>query len=94
MGVDGDIDAIAKRFGQTRRFIEQRLSLANLADPIFDALAAGEITLDLAKAYASTENRDKQLVIYDSYNQHGYANADMIRKAIANETMKASDPVA
>ncbi|GAA3273958.1 hypothetical protein GCM10020258_51440 [Sphingomonas yabuuchiae] len=58
LGVDGDVDAVAKRFGQTRRFIEQRLRLANLADPIFDALAAGELTLDLAKAYASTENRE------------------------------------
>ena len=27
---DGDIDAVAKRFGQTRRFIEGRLRLANL----------------------------------------------------------------
>jgi ParB family transcriptional regulator, chromosome partitioning protein len=68
LGVDGDVDAVAKRFGQTRRFIEQRLRLANLADPIFDALAAGELTLDLAKAYASTENREKQLLIYNSYS--------------------------
>lgn len=94
LGVDGDVDAVAKRFGQTRRFIEQRLRLANLADPIFDALAAGELTLDLAKAYASTENREKQLLIYNSYSHHSYINADAIRRAIANETMKANDPVA
>lgn len=94
LGVDGDVDAVAKRFGQTRRFIEQRLRLANLADPIFDALAAGELTLDLAKAYASTENREKQLLIYNSYSQHSYINADAIRRAIANETMKANDPIA
>ncbi|PND82934.1 chromosome partitioning protein ParB, partial [Escherichia coli] len=36
LGVDGDIDAVAKRFGQTRRFIEGRLRLATLAQPIFD----------------------------------------------------------
>jgi len=94
LGVDGDIDAVAKRFGQTRRFIEQRLRLASLADPIFDALAAGEITLDLAKAYASTENREKQLLIFNSYGHHSYVNADTIRRAIANETMKANDPLA
>ena len=28
-----DLDAIAKRFGRTRRFIEGRLRLADLADP-------------------------------------------------------------
>ena len=94
LGKDGDIDAVAKRFGQTRRFIEGRLRLATLAEPIFDALAAGEITLDIAKAYASTESHDKQLMVWGSYGQNGYANADMIRRVIANETMKSTDPVA
>ena len=54
LGNDGDIDAVATRFGQTRRFIEGRLRLASLAEPIFDALAKGEITLDHAKAYGCT----------------------------------------
>ena len=45
-----DLDAIAKRFGRTRRFIEGRLRLAGLADPIFAALEEGKITLDVAKA--------------------------------------------
>lgn len=49
-----DLDAIAKRFGRTRRFIEGRLRLADLADPIFAALEEGKITLDVAKAYATT----------------------------------------
>ena len=94
LGEDGDIDAVAKRFGITRRFVEGRLRLASLADPIFDALEAGEITLDVAKAYASTEDREKQLLIWGSYSGHSYINADTIRRAIANETMKANDPVA
>ena len=41
-----DLDAIAKRFGRTRRFIEGRLRLADLADPIFAALEEGKITED------------------------------------------------
>lgn len=94
LGEDGDIDAVAKRFGVTRRFIEGRLRLANLAEPIFAALSAGEITLDIAKAYASTDNVEKQLLVFESYGSYGYVNADTIRRAIANETMKASDPVA
>jgi ParB/RepB/Spo0J family partition protein len=45
-----DIAAVAKRFGLTQRFVEGRLRLANLAAPIFEALAAGDITLEIAKA--------------------------------------------
>ncbi|MBB5712119.1 ParB/Srx family N-terminal domain-containing protein [Sphingomonas xinjiangensis] len=44
IGQDGDIDGVAKRFGLTRKFVKG-LRLASLAEPIFQALAAGEITL-------------------------------------------------
>lgn len=93
IGTAGDIDAVAKRFGVTRRFVEGRLRLAALAEPIFAALSNGEITLDIAKAYASTENQEKQLHVWDSY-RHGQVTADTIRRVIANESVKASDPIA
>ena len=93
IGTSGDIDAVAKRFGVTRRFVEGRLRLAALAEPIFEALSAGEITLDVAKAYASTENQEKQLLVWNNY-QNSYVNADTIRRVIANETLKANDPIA
>src|SRR3546814_17611994 len=63
IGLKGDIDGVAKRLGVTRRFVEGRLRLATLAEPIFDALSEGGITLDIAKAYASTENQAKQLQV-------------------------------
>lgn len=44
------IEDVARRFGLTVRFVEGRLRLAKLAPVVFEALAAGEITLDLAKA--------------------------------------------
>ncbi|AOH87148.1 chromosome partitioning protein ParB (plasmid) [Sphingomonas panacis] len=93
IGASGDIDAVAKRFGVTRRFVEGRLRLASLAEPIFEALSAGEITIDVAKAYASTENQEKQLLVWNSY-QNNHVNADTIRRVIANETLKANDPIA
>ncbi|MDE8654639.1 ParB/RepB/Spo0J family partition protein [Novosphingobium album (ex Liu et al. 2023)] len=93
IGLNGDIDGVAKRFGLTRRFVEGRLRLATLAEPIFEALSEGTITLDVAKAYASTENQEKQLLVWNTYGT-GYANADTIRRVIANETMKSNDPVA
>ncbi|WP_010339700.1 ParB/RepB/Spo0J family partition protein [Sphingobium yanoikuyae] len=93
IGKSGDIDAVAKRFGVTRRFVEGRLRLASLAEPIFEALSKGEITLDVAKAYASTENREKQLLVWNTYKQ-SEVTADTIRRVIENETLKASDPIA
>src|SRR3546814_75586 len=48
---------VARRFGVTVRHVQGRLRLADLAEPIFNALAASEITLDVAKAYGSTPDR-------------------------------------
>lgn len=93
IGLNNDIDGVAKRFGLTRRFVEGRLRLATLAEPIFEALSEGTITLDVAKAYASTENQEKQLLVWNNYGT-SYSNADTIRRVIANETMKSNDPVA
>lgn len=89
-----DIDGVANRFGVTRRFVEGRLRLAKLAEPIFAALASGNITLDLAKAYASTESHDKQMLVWAQYGDRSYASADSIRRVIANEAMSSTDPVA
>lgn len=89
-----DIDTVAKRFGVTRRFVEGRLRLATLAEPIFAALADGSITLDVAKAYASTESHERQLLVWSSYGSSAHYSADTIKRVIANETMKSTDPVA
>ncbi len=90
----GDVDGVAKKFGVTRRFVEGRLRLAKLAEPIFQALAESRITLDLAKAYASTESHDRQLSVWNAYGRMSHYGADSIRRLIANESMKSSDPVA
>jgi ParB family chromosome partitioning protein len=94
LGRDGDIDAVASRFGQTRRFIEGRLRLASLAEPIFDALAKGEITLDHAKAYGCTENHDKQMRVFEQVSRHGGYNADYIRRMIVQDSIRSDDPAA
>ena len=89
-----DIDAVAKRFGVTRRFIDGRLRLADLAEPIFTALAENRITLDMAKAYASTASHEAQLSTWITYGSMSHYNADSIRRIIANDMMRADDPVA
>ena len=94
IGEGDDLDAVATRFGVTRRFVEGRLRLANLAEPIFTALAEGTLTLDKAKAYASTDNQEKQLRVFENYGAESYYGADAIKRAIQHETMRASDAVA
>ena len=95
LGSDGDIDAVAKRFGQTRRFVEGRLRLATLATPVFDALAEGTMTMEVAKAYAATPDQAKQLAVFEEIKGTWLAtNAHEIRKRILGGSISASHPIA
>src|SRR3546814_2194131 len=60
-------EELARRMGVTVRHVQGRLRLADLAEPIFDALAEGKITLDVAKAYGSTADRDTQLAAWNVF---------------------------
>jgi len=83
---------VAKRFGVTIRFVEQRVRLAELAPVIFAALAGGEITLGAAQAYAVTPDIDRQARVFESMSQSYYGdNPDNIRRALLNGTIKATD---
>ncbi|MBC2663440.1 ParB N-terminal domain-containing protein [Novosphingobium flavum] len=90
-----DLDAIAKRFGRTRRFIEGRLRLADLADPIFAALEEGKITLDVAKAYATTPNHERQMLVWHELSSSWQGNnADSIRRMVTHSAVRSSSPMA
>lgn len=90
-----DLDAIAKRFGRTRRFIEGRLRLADLAAPIFAALEEGNITLDVAKAYATSPNHERQMLVWNELSNSWQGNQpDAIRRMITNSAIRSSSPIA
>jgi ParB family transcriptional regulator, chromosome partitioning protein len=83
---------VAKRFGVTTRFVEQRVRLAELAPVVFAALSAGEITLGVAQAYAVTPDIDRQARIFESMSRSYYGDSpDNIRRAVLNGTVKATD---
>jgi len=85
-------EGVAKRQGVTTRFVEQRVRLAELAPCVFQALAAGEITLGVAQAYAVTSDVDRQARIFDQMSTSYYGdNPDNIRRAILSGTVKAND---
>ena len=89
-----DVDGVAKRLGVTVRFVEGRLRLAQLAEPIFDALAQGKITLDLAKAYGAASSQARQLLVWNSYGASPNYSVDTIRRQILSETIRSNEPIA
>lgn len=86
---------IAKRFGIEERFVIGRLRLANLAQPIFEALEADEITLDIAKAYATTADTGRQTAAWEALrNSYSRDNVNEIRRALNGYSYRANDPKA
>jgi len=87
-----DSEGIARRLGLTVRFVEGRLRLAGLAPVVFDALGAGEISLDVAKAYAATPDRERQALVFEQMSRgYGAAHPDSIRRMMTQATIGAGD---
>ncbi|MFC3579239.1 ParB/RepB/Spo0J family partition protein [Sphingomonas hylomeconis] len=86
---------IATRFGLTERFVLGRLRLAGLAEPVFEALRDGTITLDVAKAYASTSDTARQAAVFEQLKGAYYsATVNEIRRALAHGSCTGQDPKA
>lgn len=87
-----DVEGIARRFGLTVRFVEGRLRLAGLAPIVFEALGAGEISLDVAKAYAATPDQERQAYVFEQMSRgYGAAHPDSIRRMMTQATASATD---
>ena len=84
---------VARRFGLTVRFVEGRLRLARLAPIVFEALASGEITLDIAKAFGATSDQEIQARVFEQVTSAYYApSPDSIRRMVLSGTVRGSDP--
>lgn len=87
------VEDVARRFGLTVRFVEGRLRLATLAPVVFEALASGQITIDIAKAFGATSDQDIQTRVFDQVSLAYYApNPDSIRRMVLSGTVRGSDP--
>ena len=83
---------IARRFGLTVRFVEGRLRLAGLAPVVFEALGAGEISLDVAKAYAATPDVERQAYVFEQVNSsYMSSHPDSVRRLMTQATASAGD---
>ena len=86
---------VARRFGVTVRHVQGRLRLADLAEPIFIALAEGKITLDVAKAYGSTSDRDAQLAAWNNFKDHWQGDQPhTIRRYVTDSAVEATSAIA
>ena len=87
-----DVEGIARRFGLTVRFVEGRLRLAGLAPVVFEALGAGEISLDVAKAYAAKADTERQAYVFEQVrNAYMASHPDSIRRMMTQATISAND---
>ena len=84
---------VARRFGLTVRFVEGRLRLASLAPSVFEALAEGAITLDMAKAYGAVSDTERQAHVFAELQEAWYqVTPDTIRRMVLDATVRGSDP--
>ena len=71
-----DLDSVAVRFGQTKRWVEQRISLAELSDKAKTMFRNGEFSMATAQAL-TLGNHEKQ----DEYlTDNGYITADSAKR--------------
>lgn len=87
---------IARRFGLTELHVKQRLRLAGLAPSVLDALKAGKISLDVAKAFASVPDQARQAeVLKDNRNSSwALSNPDQIRRLMRSVGLPSDDFIA
>ena len=70
---------LAKRFGFSEIYVKQRLRLAELADPILDALADKKITLGSAMAYAASSDTALQLQVFEQQQRSSWEQHSPVR---------------
>lgn len=93
MTLDGrGVPEIAKAFGQTERFVQSRLKLASLHEPILEALRSGEISLDVAQAYA-TAHMSRQEKVWKALGKQR-ASLSRIKDELKKNTLLAGDGLA
>lgn len=87
---------LAKRFGFTEKLVKQRLRLAELAEPVLDALANRQITLDAAYAYATTSDKDRQIEVFKRHakaQQQWSHQPHHVRKDFAAKAITTASPL-
>lgn len=83
-------DDIARRFGITRRHVEQRLALAGLSPRLKSAWKRGDLNLDAAKAFCLVADHRQQDAVFRSLSKP-VTQAASVRSRLMEGRMRAND---
>jgi len=86
-------DDVARRFGVTRRHVDQRLTLAGLSPKIKAAWKRGDVSLEAARAFCLVENHTQQEAVFRSLGRP-VTHAGSVRARLMEGRMRASDRLA
>ncbi len=86
-------DDVARRFGVTRRHVDQRLALAGLSPKIKAAWKRGDVSLEAARAFCLVESHAQQEAVFKSLGRP-VTHAGSVRARLMEGRMRASDRLA
>ena len=86
-------DDVARRFGVTRRHVDQRLALAGLSPKIKAAWKRGDVSLEAARAFCLVESHAQQEAVFRSLGRP-VTHAGSVRARLMEGRMRASDRLA
>jgi ParB family chromosome partitioning protein len=85
-----DPDDVARRFGVTRRHVDQRLALSGLSPRIKAAWKRGDVSLDAARAFCLVEDHAQQDAVFKSLGKP-LTHAPSVRARLMEGRVRASD---
>jgi len=89
-GEGATVDDIARRFGVTRRHVDQRLALSGLSPKIKAAWKRGDVTLDAARAFCLVEDHAQQEAVYKTLAKP-ISHGSVVRARLMEGRMRTSD---
>lgn len=87
-------DEVAERFGTTTKHVEQRLRLGRVAPELIAEYRAGIIDLECLQAFTVTDDRKKQLSVYNSAQGWQKGNANYVRRCLTESTVESDNKLA
>lgn len=81
---------IARAFAVTEKHVYRRLALANLAEPIIEALAAGEINLSMAACFTICDDEKHSLEVLEQVQGDHYSD-HQLKNMLKPDSVKGSD---
>ncbi|WP_435008058.1 ParB/RepB/Spo0J family partition protein [Tundrisphaera lichenicola] len=87
--IDGGktVEDVSQRFGKTTKYVEQRLKLGRAAPELIQEYRDGKITLETLEAFTITDDRKRQMRVYNSVKSGWQRNNPREIRGLLTETM-------